>query len=127
MISPLGNNPGEFFDNLARGRSGIVRLPAPVLAPAGNTLITGARTHIGGVVSFEGSRFFPAPRLRMLDRVSQFALAAAAQAVQDADLTFEHTDRQRAGVFIGTGMGGAQATDDGYFTVIGHPAIGFEK
>ena len=45
----------------------------------------------------------------------------------DADLTFEHTDRQRAGVFIGTGMGGAQATDDGYFTVIGHPAIGFEK
>ena len=119
VISPLGNNPGEFFDNLARGRSGIVRLPAPVLAPAGNTLRTGARTHIGGVVSFEGSRFFPAPRLRMLDRVSQFALAAAAQAVQDADLTFEHTDRQRAGVFIGTGMGGAQATDDGYFTLYG--------
>ena len=119
VISPLGNNPGEFFDNLARGRSGIVRLPAPVLAPAGNTLRTGARTHIGGVVSFEGSRFFPAPRLRMLDRVSQFALAAAAQAVQDAGLTFERTDRQRAGVFVGTGMGGAQATDDGYFTLYG--------
>ena len=115
VISPLGNDPGEFFNNLARGRSGIVRLPAP----AGNALITNARTHIGGAVSFEGSRFFPAPRLRMLDRVSQFALVAAAQAVHDAALTFEHTDRQRAGVFIGTGMGGAQATDDGYFTLYG--------
>ena len=68
-------------------------------------------------MAFDGARFFPAPKLRMLDRVSQFALVAAAQAVRDADLVFDHTDRQRAGVFIGTGMGGAQTTDDGYFTL----------
>ena len=53
----------------------------------------------------------------MLDRVSQFALAAAAQAVRDADLSLEPTDRHRAGVFLGTGMGGALSTDDGYFTL----------
>lgn len=115
VISPLGNNLGEFFNNLALGRSGIDRLPAP----AGNALIANARTHIGGAVSFDGSGFFSAPQLRMLDRASQFALVATAQAVHDADLTFENTDRQRAGVFVGTGMGGAQATDDGYFTLYG--------
>jgi 3-oxoacyl-[acyl-carrier-protein] synthase II len=67
----------------------------------------------------DSTSLFPAPRLRMLDRVSQFALAAAAQAVRDADLPWANTDRQRAGVSIGTGMGGAQSTDDGYFTLYG--------
>jgi 3-oxoacyl-[acyl-carrier-protein] synthase II len=53
----------------------------------------------------------------MFDRVSQFALVAAAQAVRDAELVFDGPGRERAGVFIGTGMGGAQTTDDGYFTL----------
>jgi 3-oxoacyl-[acyl-carrier-protein] synthase II len=37
--------------------------------------------------------------------------------VRDAGLVFDHLERQRAGVFVGTGMGGAQTTDDGYFTL----------
>jgi beta-ketoacyl-acyl-carrier-protein synthase II len=119
VISPLGNDPDTFFAALADGRSGIVALRAPAPSPAGNPLLQNARTHIGGAVTFDGTSLFPAPRLRMLDRVSQFALAAAAQAVRDADLLWANTDRQRAGVFIGTGMGGAQSTDDGYFTLYG--------
>ena len=119
VISPLGNDPDEFFNNLAQGRSGIVRLHTPALAHAGKLVLENPKAHIGGAVSFDGTRLFPAPRLRMLDRVSQFALAAAAQAVRDADLAFDNTDRQRAGVFVGTGMGGAQTTDDGYFTLYG--------
>jgi 3-oxoacyl-[acyl-carrier-protein] synthase II len=119
VISPVGNDPDEFFDNLARGHSGIVRLPSPALVLAGKPVLENPKPHIGGEVSFDGARYFPAPRLRMLDRVSQFALAAAAQAVRDADLAFDNTNRERAGVFIGTGMGGAQTTDDGYFTLYG--------
>ena len=53
----------------------------------------------------------------MLDRVSQFALVAAAQAIRDSELVFDHLERQRAGVFVGTGMGGAQSMDEGYFTL----------
>jgi 3-oxoacyl-(acyl-carrier-protein) synthase len=48
--------------------------------------------------------------------VSQFALAAAGEAIVDAD-PFEKLDRARAGVFVGTGMGGAQTTDEGYHTL----------
>lgn len=55
----------------------------------------------------------------MLDRVSQFALHATSQAIADAGLLFAGEDRQRAGVFIGTGLGGARATDDGYQTIYG--------
>jgi 3-oxoacyl-[acyl-carrier-protein] synthase II len=53
----------------------------------------------------------------MLDRVSQFALAAAAQAVKDSGDTLEPADRSRFGVSVGTGMAGAQSTDDGYRTL----------
>lgn len=119
VISPLGNDPEAFFSGLALGCSGIVRLPAPAIERSGPSVSGHRRTHIGAAVSFNPASFFPAPRLRMLDRVSQFALAASAQAVSDAKLAFNHTDRQRAGVFIGTGMGGAQSTDDGYFTLYG--------
>jgi 3-oxoacyl-[acyl-carrier-protein] synthase II len=50
----------------------------------------------------------------MLDRVSQFALAACAEALADARLALEDEDLNQIGVSIGTGMGGAQSTDDGY-------------
>jgi 3-oxoacyl-[acyl-carrier-protein] synthase II len=53
----------------------------------------------------------------MLDRVSQFALVAAGAAVADARLDFTVTDRQRCGVCIGTGMGGAETTEEGYHTL----------
>lgn len=117
VISPLGNDPDTFFGELARGRSGIVWLPAPANAPGGGPTVQVPRNHVGGAAAFDGARYLPAPKLRMLDRVSQFALVAAAQAVQDSAVVFDHLDRQRAGVFVGTGMGGAQTTDDGYFTL----------
>lgn len=119
VISPLGNTPQAFFGNLVEGRSGIARLPAPLLPHPHKTNTPGAKSHVGGAVSFDGSQHFPVQRLRMLDRVSQFALAAAAQAVTDADLDFEICDRRRAGVFLGTGMGGAQSTDESYFSFYG--------
>jgi 3-oxoacyl-[acyl-carrier-protein] synthase II len=68
-------------------------------------------------VSFDGAAHFGAARLRMLDRVSQFALVAAAEAIADAGALFERDDRDATGVFVGTGMGGAQSTDEGYQTV----------
>ncbi len=114
VISPLGNARGILRQSRVR-TLGNRRLPAP--GQTGNQVLETPRTHIGGAVSFDGARFFPAPRLRMLDRVSQFALAAAAEAVRDAGMVFDPTDRQRSGVFVGTGMGGAQTTDDGYFTL----------
>ncbi len=117
VISPLGNDRDTFFNELARGRSGIVGLPAAPNAPAGRPSVELPRKHIGGSATFDGAQYFPAPKLRMLDRVSQFALVAAAQAISDATLVFDQPRRQRAGVFVGTGMGGAQTTDDGYFTL----------
>ena len=120
VISPLGNDPAQFFDNLARGVSGVRRLDAHVVVGSDGAHVV-LRSHVGAPVTFDADAHFAPPRLRMLDRVSQFALVAAAQAMRGAGLDSDHShhivDKRRAGVFIGTGMGGAQATDDGYRTL----------
>ena len=111
VISPLGNDLESFFAALAAGRSGVRRLEGRHAERLS--------CRVGAPVTFDAAAHFAAPKLRMLDRVSQFALAAAAQCVADAGLDFAAVDRARAGVFVGTGMGGAQSADDGYFTLYG--------
>lgn len=106
VISPLGNDPQEFFKNLLAGRSGIARLQTPFAEKLS--------IRIGAQVDFDGALFFPPGRLKILDRVSQLALSAAAQAVTDAGLAFQGGDEPRCGVYLGTGMGGAETTDAGY-------------
>lgn len=111
VISPLGNGAAE---NLARARAGYsgvhlldtawsARLQAPLVASA----------------RFDGAAHFPGPRLRMLDRTSQMALVAADQALHDLGSALRDADPGRVGVYLGTGMGGAQSTDEGYRTLYG--------
>jgi beta-ketoacyl-acyl-carrier-protein synthase II len=111
VVYPLGNDVQTLLGALCAGRSGIRRLQlrfAERLA-----------TPLGAPAAFEAAAHFAPAQLRMLDRVSQFALYAAGQAIKDADLALDEEARQRAGVFVGTGMGGAETTDEGYFTVYG--------
>jgi len=109
VVSPLGSGAQTFFDRLVQGRSGVTRLPEDFNNRLANRVVA--------PVSFDGTAHFGPARLRMLDRVSQFALVAAAEAIADAGTSFDHDDRETTGVFVGTGMGGAQSTDDGYQTV----------
>jgi 3-oxoacyl-[acyl-carrier-protein] synthase II len=111
VVSPLGNSAAEAFANAREGRSGVHRLDAPFAHRLVGPLVASAR--------FDGADHFEPPKLRMLDRVSQFALFAAKQAVSEARIDFSQADRRRAGVFVGTGMGGSSSSDDGYKTLYG--------
>jgi 3-oxoacyl-[acyl-carrier-protein] synthase II len=111
VVSPLGNDARTFFAGLAAGRPAIARLQGRFHERLASP--------IGAPVAFDASSYFPAPKLRMLDRVSQFALVAAAQAVEEARGVFDGIDKSRAGVFVGTGMGGAETADDGYHILYG--------
>lgn len=109
IISPVGNTPSEFFGNLLAGRSGIKRLTGDFC----NRL----SVRIAAPASFDPSTYFSNPRIRTLDRVSQFALVATAQALNDSGIELTEEDKLRTGVYLGTGMGGAATTEDGYITV----------
>ena len=108
VVSPLGNDAASFFEALAAGRPGIVRLDA--------SLPERGRGHVGARVDFDASAHFDAARARMLDRASQFALVAAAQAIAQSG-ALAAADPARAGVAVGTGMGGASSSDEGYRTL----------
>ena len=111
VVSPVGGDCASFFAALIAGRSGIrhlqTRFPERL------------STRIGAPVPFDAARHFPAPKLRMLDRVSQFALVAAAQALAQSGGALEGLDPRRAGTFVGTGMGGSETNDEGYYTLFG--------
>jgi len=111
VVSPLGNGPEAFFGALAAGTRGVRRLEGRGFERLG--------TRVGAPADFDGAAHFPAARVRMLDRVSQFALVAAAQALESAHGALDGIDRRRAGVFIGTGVGGSETTDEGYRTIYG--------
>lgn len=111
VISPLGNSAAEAFERARQGLSGIGFVDAPfvkrLLAP------------IAATVCFDGAHYFEPLKLRMLDRVSQFGVVAANQALADAHEDWTRMDRSRVGVFVGTGMGGTLSNDDGYKTLYG--------
>lgn len=111
VVSPLGHSAAEVFDAARAGRSGIHRFEAAfahrLVAP------------LAATVPFNGADHFDPPKLRMLDRVSQFALVAAGRAVADAGHALAGLPGHRAGVFVGTGMGGSYSIDEGYQTLYG--------
>ncbi|KFB67205.1 beta-ketoacyl synthase N-terminal-like domain-containing protein [Candidatus Accumulibacter vicinus] len=111
VVSPLGNAAAAVFANAQAGRSAIHRLDVPFATRLVAPLVASA--------SFDATKHFEPPKLRMLDRVSQFALVAATQALDGARDALSQLDRRRAGVFVGTGMGGSQTSDDGYKTLYG--------
>jgi 3-oxoacyl-[acyl-carrier-protein] synthase II len=109
IISPVGNTQEEFFSNLLAGKSGIKRLSAP--------FADSIATKIAAEVAFNPEEHFTKKIARTLDRVSQFALVAASQAWKDAGIELDEEEKKRAGVYIGTGMGGARTIEDTYMQV----------
>ena len=108
-VTTIGIGKEAFRAGLRRERSAIRRLPArdaDTDAPIFDDGSTQA-VHAAWITDFRGTDWFPAHRLKRLDRYVQFSLAASKLAPQDAALMFG-PDRPspRVGVSFGTGVGG---------------------
>ena len=111
VISPIGATLADFHSALAEARSGIARLPAKVALGSG--------VEVGALVDWNPVEHFPAAEAGSMDRGTQFAVAAAAQAIRASELDIEAANRERIGVYWGTGMGGAHTLDASYRTIYG--------
>ena len=109
VISPAGSGAANLFSNLLDVRSGIGSVDIP--------LSDRLKLRLGGQVrDYEPA--IARERLPQLDRFSQFALAAAHEAWHQADpLEF---DPHAAGVYWGTGFGGAGTLEKSYADVFLH-------
>jgi len=111
VVSPLGNSTEQVWAHARAGRSSVRRLEIPFANRLTAPIAATARFD-------EGAGIDPA-QARMLDRFSLLALLAANQAVQGAHGALANVDRERAGIFVGTGMGGTLSMDGGYQTLYG--------
>jgi 3-oxoacyl-[acyl-carrier-protein] synthase II len=100
--SPLGIDAASTWQALLAGRSGVARLPADF----DPRLPVQIAARVPGAVD-PGE--LPGKELRRLDRAILLALAAAREALADARLASgESVDGDRAGVAIGSGIGGIE-------------------
>lgn len=100
-VTPLGSGRDRFWQALLAGQSGV----GPI------TLMdtTDYPVHIAAEVrDFSPEQYLDRKEARHMDRFTQLAVAAAQLALDDAGLDLDQTDRERAGVLIGSGIGGIQ-------------------
>jgi nodulation protein E len=104
-VSALGVGATVLWEGLRDGRSGI----APLVHPRSVDLHTtiAAQAH-----DFHPADHFDERSLNQLDRVSQFALVAAGEAVNQSGLVFDECTAARTAVVIGTGVGGELSHDE---------------
>ena len=104
VVTPLGNQPDVFWNNIVAGQCGIDRISAFDATPF--------ETQIAGEVkNFDPTPAFPSPKeVRHTDRFSQFGVFAAHHALLDSGLVLDRENCDEIGVIIGSGIGGLATT-----------------
>src|SRR5438105_5017758 len=106
VVSALGLDIDTFWNNLIAGRCGIDKI----------TLFDVSKFDCqiaAEVKNFDPTPAFPSPKeVRRTDRFAQFGVYAGWQAMRDAGLDLDKLDRDEAGVFIGSGIGGLSTVED---------------
>lgn len=98
-ITPIGIGKDKFFEGLREGRNGIEKIT--------QFDATGYSCQIAGEVNdFNVDDFIDKKESKRMDRYTHFAVAAAKLALADSEIDLDKIDRDRAGIFIGSGIGG---------------------
>ena len=101
LVTPLGANIESVWKAVCCGQSGI-RLSSL-------EGIESFRSQIAGECSgFTMEGYVSVQEARRLERFAQFAITSSIDAIQQAGLDFQQTDRDRCAVIIGSGQGGLQ-------------------
>ena len=110
-MTALGESVDQLFAALCEGKSGISNIESfdasqyPV--------------RFGGEIkNFDVAKYVDQREGRRMDRFAQFAVAAAMQAVNNSGLDFSKENISRAGVIVGTGIGGIKEIEDQHIRLL---------
>jgi len=112
VVTSLGLEVPEFWDNICAGKSGI--------GPLERFDVSDFKVQFGGEVKdFDATEHLnmDGKEIKRLDRFCQFALVAAQKAVTQAEITFEEGDPFRNGVLVGSGIGGLNEIEQQHCTL----------
>ena len=100
-LTPVGNNVAETWENLEKGVSGA--------GPITHFDASKFKTHFACEVKpFNGTDYIDRKELRKMDLYTQYAIAAAKEAVEDSGMDLEKEDLNRIGVIYGVDIGDHQ-------------------
>lgn len=105
-VTPIGEGPEEFWRNISSGVSGVRRIT--LFDPSGLECQIAAE-----VPGWDPTRYMEAKAARRAARFSQFAVGAARQAVEDAGLRIDDSNRDDIAIVMNTGGGGVDIIADG--------------
>ncbi|MFO7276408.1 MAG: beta-ketoacyl-ACP synthase II [Pseudomonadota bacterium] len=107
IVSPVGSTVPSAWKAILEGVSGI--------GPITRFDVSAFPVRIGGQVrDFDVSQYIPPKDARRMDEFMHYGVAAGIQAVNDAGIDFERTNRDRCGVICGAGIGGLATIEAEY-------------
>ncbi len=106
-VSPVGHTAQDYWKSLVAGRSGLAPATLGAAAQATDKLV-------GEVKGFDPAAHFEPQKLGLLDRVSQFSVVAAREALAQSGLELTDELAERTAAIIGTGSGGHTTVDDSF-------------
>ena len=110
-VNPIALNVPDYWRGLLAGVSGI--------APITHFDTTAYKVRFGGEVkNFRPETLIDSKTVRRLDRFSQFALFAAAEAIAESGIDFSKEDPFRCGCILGSGIGGMAEFEEGHTTLM---------
>ncbi|MDX1618112.1 MAG: beta-ketoacyl-ACP synthase II [Balneolaceae bacterium] len=98
-ITPIGKTGPDFWNGLISGESGT----RPIEHFDTEDFPTKFAAQIDG---YDEQDYFDRKEARRMDKVCQYALIAAAEAIEDSDLDMEEVDKNQFAVIVGSGIGG---------------------
>lgn len=104
VISPVGNDIETFWENLKNGVCGVDKI--------GRFDASGLKVSLDAEVKgFEPKKYYDTVQeIRKSDLYMQYAMGAAKQAVEQSGILESDLDKERLGVYIGSGIGGINTT-----------------
>jgi 3-oxoacyl-[acyl-carrier-protein] synthase II len=109
-VTPIGVGLEEFWEGLKAGRNGISRITQ--FDPSDFRSQMAAE-----VKKFNPEEWIDGKSVERMDRFVHFGMASSAMAIKDAGLNTFAFDGNRAGVIIGSGIGGAHTIENGYYKI----------
>ena len=105
LITPLGNDLNTSWNAIKNGKSGIETLD--------HFDASAFSTQFGGAIkNFDCSEYMEIKEARRMDEFMQYGIAAGVQAINDSGIDISTIDNERAGVAIGSGIGGIKTIEE---------------